>query len=62
MKTKIERKLAVEEDGEDAYLIDIFARRETEAQRAHRIARKTVNPETAEALRRLWAATDRSVS
>lgn len=49
-----EAEQARAEGGEDARLIDRFT--ETAEARARRIARKRIDPETAAALRRLWAA------
>jgi len=41
---------------EEDRLVERFTRRETPEARSRRIARRAVNPETAEALRCLWAA------
>ena len=45
-------ELATEEDR----LVERFSRLETPEARHRRIARRAVDPETVEALRRLWAA------
>lgn len=45
-----------DEGGADARLIDVFTRRETATERRARISRKRVDPATAAALRRMWAA------
>ena len=46
------------EDGatEEDRLVERFTRRESPEARSRRIAHRAVDPETAEALRRLWAA------